>query len=57
LSLSTRERLLTEKIIEKKLTGLSSLEKARDIEHFCQNDHRVYFSLERFAGSGLDGTS
>jgi hypothetical protein len=37
---------VAEGIIEKKLTGLSSLEEARDIEHFCQNDYRVYFSLE-----------
>jgi hypothetical protein len=43
---------VAEKIIEKKLTGLSSLEKAGDIEHFCQNDHRVYFSLEEVCGVG-----
>jgi hypothetical protein len=45
-----------EMIIEKKLTGLSSLEKARNIEHFCQNDHRVYFSVEEvLRGSGSFG--
>ena len=47
---------VAEKIVEKKLTGLSSLEKARDIEHFCQNDRRVHFSLEEvLRGSGSFG--
>jgi hypothetical protein len=49
---------VAELVIEKKLTGLSSLEKARDIEHFCQNDYRVYFSLEEvLQGSGSFGPS
>jgi hypothetical protein len=43
---------VAEEIIEKKLTGLSSLRKAKDIEHLCRNDHLASFSLEEVCGIG-----
>jgi hypothetical protein len=37
---------VVQELIEMKLTGLSSLKKARNIEHFCQADHVVSFTME-----------
>src|SRR5262249_10880084 len=43
---------VVEEIVEKKLTGVRSMSKARCIEHFYQADHLVSFSLEEILSGG-----
>jgi hypothetical protein len=41
---------VVEEMIQKKLTGITSLRKGNRVEHFCQADHVTSFSVEEVCG-------